>query len=257
MCKVQLILVDGMRPDSLAKCGNPYVQELLEHSYHTLKARTVMPSVTLPCHMSLFHSVDPARHGITTNLFMPQVRPIDGICEMTKATKKNGIFYNWEQLKDLSRPDSLAVAGYFSGHKFTYEAANQMVTAASIESMAKYDLDFTFTYLGWVDEAGHAEGWMGEEYMRSVNESFNCIKRIIEAAPEDTVTIVVADHGGHDRTHGTELPEDMTIPMFFIGEEFEPGKELSGVSILDLAPTIADLMHIYPAPQWEGKSLLK
>jgi arylsulfatase A-like enzyme len=49
----------------------------------------------------------------------------------------------------------------------------------------------------------------------------------------------------------------MTIPMFFIGEAFEPGKELSGVSILDLAPTIADLMQIYPAPQWEGRSLLK
>ena len=156
MSKVQLILVDGMRPDALKACGNPYVEELLNESYYSMKTRTVMPSVTLPCHMSLFHSVDPSRHGITTNLYMPQVRPINGLCEQLKATKKNGFFYNWEQLKDLSRPDSLATAGYFSGHKFTYEKANQMVTDASIRSMKEMDLDFTFTYLGWVDEAGHA-----------------------------------------------------------------------------------------------------
>ena len=255
MCKVQLILVDGMRPDAILNCGEPYVQQLLDTSLYTLKARTVMPSVTLPCHMSLFHSVDPARHGITTNLYMPQVRPINGLCEQTKASKKNGFFYNWEQLKDLSRPDSLAIGGYFSGHKFGYEEANQMVTAASIESMQKYDLDFTFTYLGWVDEAGHAAGWMSEEYIRSLRESFGCIKHIIESAPEDTVTIVVADHGGHDRHHGTEMDEDMTIPVIIHGCGMT-GEIDKPVSIKDVAPTIVKLLGCECAPEWEGTSII-
>ena len=109
MTKVQLILVDGLRPDAVASCGNPYVQKLLADSLYTLKARTVMPSVTLPCHMSLFHSVDPGRHGILTNTYVPQVRPVNGICEQLQATKKCGLFYNWEPLKDLARPGSLAV----------------------------------------------------------------------------------------------------------------------------------------------------
>lgn len=253
--KVQLILVDGMRPDSLKACGNAYVEKLLSDSLYTLNARTVMPSVTLPCHMSLFHSVDPARHGITTNTFMPQVRPIDGLCERTKATKKNGMFYNWEALKDLARPDSLTAGAYFSGHKLGYEEANQLVTEASISSMAKFDLDFTFTYLGWVDEAGHAFGWMSEEYLRAVSESFNCIRRIIESAPEDTVTIIVADHGGHDRTHGTALDEDMTIPVIIHGNGIS-GKIESDVSIKDIAPTIVKLLNCEPAPEWEGKSII-
>ncbi len=253
--KVQLILVDGMRPDSLKACGNTYVEKLLSDSLYTLKARTVTPSVTLPCHMSLFHSVDPTRHGITTNTFMPQVRPIDGICERTKATKKNGMFYNWEELKDLTRPDSLATGAYFSGHKFGYEESNQLVTEASISSMARFDLDFTFTYLGWVDEAGHAHGWMGEEYLRAVNESFNCIQRIIDAAPADTVTIIVADHGGHDRTHGTELDEDMSIPVIIHGSGLKG--EIEGVvSIKDVAPTIVKLLGCEPAPEWEGTSIV-
>ncbi len=74
--KVLLILVDGMRSDSLAACGHPYIPRLQRECTSTLQARSMMPSVTLPCHMSLFHSVPPARHGVTTNLYVPQVRPV-------------------------------------------------------------------------------------------------------------------------------------------------------------------------------------
>lgn len=59
--KVLLILSDGMRPDGLE--GHPAVARLMREGSYSLRARTVMPSVTLPCHMSLFHSVDPGRHG--------------------------------------------------------------------------------------------------------------------------------------------------------------------------------------------------
>ena len=74
--KVILVLVDGMRPDGMLQCGHPYVETLISKSMSALDAQTVMPSVTLPCHMSLFHSVDPDRHGILTNTYVPQVRPV-------------------------------------------------------------------------------------------------------------------------------------------------------------------------------------
>ena len=49
----------------------------------------------------------------------------------------------------------------------------------------------------------------------------------------------------------------MTIPNFYIGKKFQPGKVLEESSILDIAPTIADVMGIFPAPEWEGKSLIE
>ena len=55
--KVILISVDGMRPDGLQQCGNPFLEELKKTASYTFDARTVIPSVTLPCHMSMFHSV--------------------------------------------------------------------------------------------------------------------------------------------------------------------------------------------------------
>ena len=56
---------------------------------------------------------------------------------------------------------------------------------------------------------------------------------------------------------GEDIPEDMTIPMFFHGEMFEAGKAIEHVSLLDLAPTIADIMQVPYAREWEGKSLVK
>ena len=84
--KVILISIDGMRPDGVMQCGNPYVKELMKTASYTLDAKTVFPSVTLPCHMSMFHSVPPERHGITTNLYMPPVRPISGLFEQVKSS---------------------------------------------------------------------------------------------------------------------------------------------------------------------------
>ena len=65
------------------------------------------------------------------------------------------------------------------------------------------------------------------------------------------------DKGGHDRGHGENIPEDMTIPMFFVGKEFPKGVQLHGLTLLDLAPTITDLMKISKSREWEGTSVLE
>ena len=255
MKKVVLILVDGMRPESLALCGNTFVKEMEAHSSYTLKGTTVMPSVTLPCHMSLFHSVTPQRHGILTNTYVPQVRPIRGICEVMKAAgKKSALFYNWEELKDLARPGSLCYANFIAGHDYGYEEANKMLTDNVIPFLKTGVADFTFLYLGWTDEAGHAKGWMGEEYLRSVDESFKCIEAVCRSLSDDYLVVLTADHGGHDRSHGTDKPEDMTIPILFYHPSFS-SKDLGDANIIDIAPTIASVMGVAADGDWEGKAL--
>ena len=82
--KVILISIDGMRPDGLKKCGNPYVKELEKKCTYTYLGQSMNPSVTFPCHFSMAHSVAPERHGILTNTYVPQVRPVEGIFEKIK-----------------------------------------------------------------------------------------------------------------------------------------------------------------------------
>lgn len=252
MEKVVLVLVDGMRPDGAMQCGHGYPGALAKRSLYSLTAQTVEPSVTLPCHMSLFHSVDPGRHGILSNQYVPQVRPVVGLFDQLDQYGKKCAFFNtWEELRDLSRPDHLHTYVCYNQHKA--DDTDTKITSAAIEYIRAEEPDFTFVYLGETDEVGgHSCGWMSEQYLRSVSKAWDCIERLHKSLPENYTLIVTADHGGHDRSHGTTLPEDMTIPIFFSGSSFPSGKEVSGLSIKDIAPTITHLLNVPPVKEWEG-----
>ncbi|MBE6611822.1 MAG: hypothetical protein E7632_04970 [Ruminococcaceae bacterium] len=254
--KLILISIDGMRPDGFVTCGNPFADEMRKLGSYTLTARTVIPSVTLPCHMSMFHSVPPIRHGITTNTYVPMVRPLNGLAEQVKnAGGISAMYYGWEPLRDICRPGSLRFAGYLNA--YAEDATDASLTDMAMERMEKSHPDFVFLYMVETDEkGGHDHGWMSPEYLNVVGAAIDNVRRVWEKFHDEYTIIVTADHGGHDRGHGTEMPEDMTIPMFFIGDEFTPGRELSDVTILDIAPTAAAVMGVPAAPEWEGRSLV-
>ena len=254
--KTLLILVDGMRPDALANCKA--AQKVMANSVYTLNAQTVMPSVTLCCHMSLFFSMIPEHHKTQGNTYVPPSRQLLSLFDILAIRKKNvASFYSWGQLRDLCHPASFGYSLLINGSRFGYESANNRLTDAAIGYIGETDPDLTFLYLGYPDEAGHAHGWMGEEYMESLENSWENIARIMEAIPKDYAVIITADHGGHDHTHGTEMPEDMTIPLIFAGAERDLIGNLEDVNIIDIAPTIAELSGAEPPADWEGKSLLK
>ena len=259
--KVILVLVDGMRPDAVEQCGHPFLRQLQKESSWCFSAQTVMPSVTLPCHTSLFFSVPPQRHGITTNTWHPMVRPIESIGDLVrKADKKAAMFYDWEELRDLNRPGSLHFSYYRGQPLPNHEksmAEEREMTQLAVEYIQKELPDFLFLYLGYVDEAGHHHGWMGEHYMEALSNASACIQSLKESLPEEYQLIITADHGGHDRDHGSDIPEDMTIPILFWGSRFEAGQELQGVTILDIAPTIAGLLNLRAPMEWEGNSQLR
>lgn len=255
--KVLLILVDGLRPDAIIACQNPYGRKLLALGSYSLEAQTVYPSVTLPCHMSLFHSVTPDRHGILTNTYVPVSRPVKGLCEQLCAAGKTcAFFYNWEELRDLSRPSSLACSFFVSGSVCGYEKSNEMVTENAISYIASEKPDFAFVYLGCVDEVGHAHGWMSEKYYQACSLSLDEVNRLAQCFEKEYSIIVTADHGGHGRDHGTRMEEDMRIPLVCIGPVFQPGAALPKADICDIAPTIAALEGVAPDRDWEGRSLL-
>ena len=259
--KVLLISVDGVRPDALVQL--PSAREIFKQGAVSVNASSVIPPVTLPCHMTMFHSVDPDRHGTMTNTYMPQVRPVRGLCEVLKdAGKTSAFFYNWEQLRDLARPGSLAYSVMIKGRHedtpdspvATYRRGNDAVTAAAIECMREKGPDFVFLYLAFSDDAGHKYGWLSPEYFDALENSTANILRVLAEKPEEYTVLITSDHGGHGRTHGMDIPEDMTVPMAAIGAPFAPGGSLPDPNLKDLAPTVCALLGVAPDEEWEGKS---
>ena len=254
--KVILISIDGMRPDGLKTCGNPYVKTLQEICTYTYTGSSVNPSVTLPCHFSMAHSVSPQRHGILTNTYVPQVRPVIGIFEKIKyAGGISAMFYGWEPLRDIATPGTLKFACYLDA--YMKESSDTVLTDKAMQIIEENKPDFAFLYMVETDEkGGHDNGWMSKEYLRRISVAIDNVKRIIDAFGDEYSVIIMADHGGHDRRHGSTCPEDMTVPFFFYGKEFTKGKEIDGVSLLEIAPTIAKIMGIEGERDWEGHSIV-
>ncbi len=254
--KVILISIDGMRPDGMRECGNPYVKELEKICAYTYSAQSVNPSVTLPCHYSMAHSVTPQRHGILTNTYVPEVRPVTRIFEKIKyAGGISSMFYGWEQLRDIARPGALKFASYIGS--YMKESVDTTLSDEAIRCISENKPDFAFLYLVDTDDkGGHDCGWMSEEYLRRVSIALDNVKRIFDNFSDEYSIIIMSDHGGHDRSHGSTIPEDMIIPLFFYGKDFMAGELKEELSLLNIAPTIAKLMGIEPERDWEGSSVI-
>lgn len=254
--KVILISIDGMRSDGLRRCGNPYVKELERMCTYTYRGRSVFPSVTFPCHYSMTRSVSPWHHRILNNTYVPPARPVNGIFETIRAGGGvSAMFYGWEPIRDIATAGTVQYDTYIDA--YTCDSGDTALTDEAERCIAENHPDFVFLYMVETDEkGGHDNRWMSDEYLRRVSIAIDNVKRIIDRFGDEYSVVVMSDHGGHARTHGTPLPQDMIVPLFLYGPDFAPGAVLSSASLLDIAPTIAAVMGLPPEPAWRGKSLV-
>src|SRR5258708_24625877 len=241
---VLFVMIDGLRPEAITPERCPTLAELMARGAYTLCAQSVMPSVTLPCHMSIFHSVPPRRHGVTTNTWSPMARPLPGLVEAAHAAGRScSFYYNWEPLRNLSEPGHLLHA-YFRNH-YDRPGGDNDIAGEAMRSLPVDQPDFAFVYLGTVDVAGHNFGWMSPRYLEQAAQVDAALGALLAVLPAGTHVLVQADHGGHDRNHGTDSLEDMTIPWLLAGPGIRAGPILhTPISLLENPPTRARLMAV-------------
>jgi len=250
---VVFVMIDGLRPEAVTPDYCPTFAGVMARGASTLRAASILPSITLPCHMTIFHSVPPERHGVTSNTWSPMARPVPGLVDVAHAAgKRCAFFYNWEPLRNVSQPGSLWVSHFRDS---AYNRDGDVGIAAEAARLLSNDPpDFAFIYFGTVDTTGHAYGWMSNEYLTQAAFVDQSLRTVLEVLPGNSFILIHSDHGGHDRNHGTNSPEDMTIPWAIAGPGIRRGHTLtSAVSLLDTAPTLARLLRIAPHPEWEGR----
>ena len=253
--KVLMILCDGLRPEAVEKCGNEFAKKLMSTAYYNPDAQTVFPSYTLPCHVSLFTSRTPDEHKVTTNTFVHGERK--GLFDQLKDNgKTTAFFYSWGELKDLYQPYSLCYSKFVSETFMDAEPLAELLEEDCENFIEKYLPDFAFLYLETTDTVGHISGWGSEKYYAAANHSFGLIEKVMAKLPEDYSVVILADHGGHKFTHGSLDPIDMTIPLFIKTDFAIDEENFKNANIIDVAPTICDIIGVPSSKEWKGKSLI-
>jgi predicted AlkP superfamily pyrophosphatase or phosphodiesterase len=255
-----LILVDGLRPDALSLADVPTMNDILQQSVHTVQARTVYPSVTLPCITSIFLGVTPETHGTVGNIWNSGDWQAPGLIDLIHfAGGKTAAFYNWEPLRDISRPGSLDISvclNHAESPDLTLGESDNQVVDMATSFISSSCFDFSFVYLGCLDTAGHRHGWMSSEYLHTLENADQCIHRLLESVPDTTRVVIASDHGGHENSHGSEDAVDMIVPLMIKANNGMAGRLFSDVSVLDIAPTIAHLAGLEIPKEWQGKCLV-
>jgi arylsulfatase A-like enzyme len=233
--KVAVLSVDGLRADVLAKLDLPNLEGLALRGAYTWSARTVTPSQTLPGHASMLSGEDPKVHKITWdwNDFKPEQGyiTVPTVFSVAKAAGLRTVMVVGKQkLKHLAPPGT--VDSFVLTERGDWDVANEAILQTGI------GFDLLFVHFPDVDYAGHAEGWMSPAYMAKVVEVDEAIGRLLEALPPQTTVILTADHGGKDRDHGLDIPENMTVPWVVAGPRVVHRGEMTGrVKETDTAAT--------------------
>jgi predicted AlkP superfamily pyrophosphatase or phosphodiesterase len=255
---VVLISIDGLRPDAIAASGARNLQRMMREGAYTLRARTIMPSRTLPSHTSMLTGVPPEVHGINWNF--EQVENVGTVRVPTVfdlaqgAGKTTAGFFGKAKFRHLLRRDAprfrMAPTGkdLWSAPRITQEVQDYLRHRRP---------NFVFVHLADPDIAGHSLGWMSAPYRFAVRRADAAVAHIAAAAVRaydgNVVVIVTADHGGHGRDHGTNQDVDMLIPWIAWGRNVRPGEITAPVSTMDSAATALWLLGVPRPANWTGK----
>ncbi len=236
--RVLVISVDGLRPEAIDLAPMPVLQGLMAQGAYTLHAQTVYPSATLPAHASMLTGLCPAQHGVDWNDYLPERGRANGdsVFDIAhRAGLKTVMVFGKQKLIQINDEDALDVLEFVNDR--------DSVVAERAAPLLAAGFDLALVHLPLVDILGHEYGWLSGDQLIGAVHADEAIGVLLTALDEaglrgDTLVIVTADHGGHETTHGSRLPEDMTIPWVIAGPRVLPQEILGPVNTVDTAATV-------------------
>jgi len=256
---VVIISIDGLRPDALNQADTPVIDGLRAAGAYHPQAKAVVPSVTLINHASMLSGMSPAKHGINWNVYDESRGKIKGPTLFSVARQaglSTAMVVGKDKLEHLVLPGSV--------DNYTYAGFTDLqVVDRALEVIEAGLPNVLFIHLPDVDSAGHLTGWMSTGQLLAVSLADGQIGRVmnqLEAGGylENTLVLITADHGGSGTQHGSDSPEDTTIPWLAVGPGVPTGTTLSGQLIVyDTAATALHALNLPIPENWDGRPVME
>ena len=252
---VVLVSLDGIAPRFVTPERMPHLCGLARSGGGCFTARTVEPPWTRVVHASMLLGVDPTVHGLVDNSMKPLSEGLTSVLALARAAgRSTASANNWKQMDTLIEPlASLHRIFIDSGYD---PAEDDLMVDMFASVWAARHPDVSFVYLCRTDLAGHDHGWGSDEYLSAMTEIDRTLGRLLEVVGEETSVVVTTDHGGIGDDHSATTDDVMDIFVAVRSDRVASGSFWESASMLDVAPTVADLAGIEPDPTWTGSSLI-
>jgi predicted AlkP superfamily pyrophosphatase or phosphodiesterase len=265
---VLVIGIDGLGAHGVGMAQTPHLDELMKNGASSLEARTVMPSVSGPAWSSMITGTTVERHGVWKNGWRVDNKILEPVFkgehdmfptifgEIRKYLPESviGAVYHWKDFGNFIERD---VCDFSIPCESEDEA-----TQKACSFLAENHPDFLFVQLDNVDHGGHSGGYRSEEYVTSIEKADSLVGVFLDKLREtnlleETVVIILADHGGFEKGHGGCTPDEMIVPLIISGKKVKKGYKIEHPSFTyDLAPTVAWLFG-FQLNEWTTGAPLK
>lgn len=254
---VVAVVVDGLTSSVIAKMpavNIPGLTRMRRFGATTLNARTLIEKTsTLPNHASMLTgrwAAGPGGHGVVygnderentihdaAGEYVPSVFDVvhdRGLRTELYASKSKFEFFNRSWNDAYGAPDTV---GDDNGHDkldiYDYGEPDEITDRLVNSLTGSTPPAFAMMCLEQTDEAGHIEGFESAAYRGAVREADAQIMRVLQAVANDTVlrdntvVVVVSDHGGYDKGHvdPTKL-RNYRVPFLIWGAGVAGGADL-------------------------------
>lgn len=269
---VIIISIDGAKPTVIAESETPTLKRLAADGAVTWEASTIFPPKTLPSHTSMLTGVGPDKHQILWNDYLAIRGPVKVPTVFTLARAQDpaistAMFVGKVKFRHLWVGDSLdefnlggpMKPGPVPPEDLKASSTSQIIAGQAADYILKHQPKLCFIHFPDPDKAGHASGWGSPEQKEALKVTDQALSQITKALTqagiaEKTTILLSADHGGHGKGHGENIPDDMNIPWVAWGMGVKKGHAIQRlVTTYDTAATALWLLGVPVPESFDGK----
>jgi predicted AlkP superfamily pyrophosphatase or phosphodiesterase len=212
---VIIISIDALHPLALNAATTPAIYQEMREGAYTLDGYSTNPPKTLISHTAMFTGLTPDKNGKMDNQWQSG-EPTIKWKTIFNSAKHNGFqtgyFYSKEKLGYL-------VNDAVDAHRWSREDAIDLAEAF----VGKAGRHFVFLHVSGLDFVGPEYGWLSPAYLEELSYIDEYLTPLIRLVKEQKnyVIIITSDHGGHDKIHGSQHPEDYRLPFVIHSDRME------------------------------------
>ncbi len=268
--RVAIIGVDGLGARWIPWDEMPNLRALRDEGLYAV-GRCGYPTLSAPNWTSVFSGLPIELHGTRDNSGSPKVEPWRPTyareipCVFSEVRRQEPDAFTvsafaWKGIGWCHNTNTVNAARHFGGTAEEY--ANR--DAAAVDwalSFLPQSPRLALYYQGQADMTGHHVGWGTPEFTNACRNVDANIGRIVDAYKADglwegTAVVFVADHGGHDKTHGDATLACFDVPFLVSGPAARGLRLREPIMLIDTAPTILSLLGLDIPETMRGRNAL-